>query len=97
MLEIDVGIGPLGAELGLGPGVGLQLEAGQRVIGVAVAVTVDIDAKQRAEAGFEAQVAADPQAGLGAGDVVEAGAVDIADADMFKAFGIGGQGGWRAV
>lgn len=63
-LEIDVGIGAERAELGLGPGIGLQLEAGERVVGVAVAVAVDIDAEERAEAGFETEIAADPEAGF---------------------------------
>ena len=35
--------------------------------------------------------AADPQTGLGAGDVEEAGAIGVADADIFDGRGLGGR------
>src|SRR5690606_3201352 len=42
---------------------------------------------ERADADVVTQVSADPEAGLGARNVVVAGAVDVADADVFGGLG----------
>src|SRR5262249_42434259 len=44
-----------------------------------------------AELGFDAQIAAQPHAGVGAGDVVETGAIGGADLDVFDRLGLDGK------
>src|SRR5690606_17257751 len=107
----DFHVGAQRAEFGLGAGVQVEVGAGQPGIGVVVeqagaavehvlmtAEAEDVVEFTAADADLNAQIAADLEAGLGARDVIEAGAVNVADADIFSRLRLGdddGVGGAR--
>src|SRR5690606_20034825 len=97
LVEADFHVGAQRAEFGLGAGVQVEVGAGQPGIGVVVEqggaavehVLMTAEAEEAvgitaADADLNAQIAADLEAGLGARDVIEAGAVNVADADIFS-------------
>src|SRR5690606_20681499 len=75
-VEVDAGAGPVGEGVAAGAGPAGPARRVAEIVGAGGADLV-ID------------VAGDAQAGLGAGDVEEAGAVDVADADIFDGLGLG--------
>src|SRR5690606_13248834 len=78
--ELNLGEAAQGAPLGGGASVEGRCETRELAEGVAVGETASVDV---AVAHFVTDITADLQAGLGARDVEEAGAVGVADADIF--------------